>query len=68
MKECGAKRTKNQLQKGQNVSCKKPQYSYNREKGNSILAHADQIRPKGKYEEQNEEEISTIPFVNDLLE
>ena len=35
----------------------------NREKGNSILAHADQIRPQGEYEEQNEEEISTIPSV-----
>ena len=31
-------------------------------------AHADQIRPQGKYEEQNEEEISMIPSVNDLLE
>ena len=40
----------------------------NREKGNSILAHADQIRPQGEYEEQNEGEISTMPFVNDLLE
>ena len=40
----------------------------NREKGNSILTHADQIRPQGEYEEQNEEEISTIPSVNDLLE
>ena len=40
----------------------------NREKGNSILAHAEQIRPQGEYEEQNEEEISTIPSVNDLLE
>ena len=29
----------------------------NREKGNGILAHADQIRPLGEYEEQNEEEI-----------
>ena len=38
------------------------------EKGNSVLAHADQIRPQGEYEGQNEEEISTIPSVNDLLE
>ena len=44
-----------------------PQYSY-REKKNSISAHADQIRPQGEYEEQNEEEISTIPSVNELLE
>ena len=36
--------------------------------GNNILAHADQIRPQGEHEEQNEEEISTIPFSNDLLE
>ena len=47
---------------------KRLQYSYNREKGNSILAHVDQIRPQGEYEEQNEEEISTIPSVNNLLE
>ena len=33
----------------------------------SILAYADQIRPQGEYKEQNEEEISKIPFVNDLL-
>ena len=39
-----------------------------REKGNSILARADQIRPLGEYEEQNEEEIPTIPSANDLLE
>ena len=40
----------------------------NREKGNSILAYVDHINPQGKYEEQNEEEISTILSVNDLLE
>ena len=40
----------------------------NREKGNSILAHVDQIKPLDEYEEQNDEEISTIPSVNDLLE
>ena len=40
----------------------------NREKENGILAHADQIRPQGEYEEQTEEEISTVPSVNDLLE
>ena len=39
----------------------------NREKGDSILAHADQIRPQSEYEEPNEE-ISAIPSVNDLLE
>ena len=50
------------MQKGHNTAI------INREKGNSILAHADQIRPQSKYEEKNEEEISTIPFVNDLLE
>ena len=31
-----------------------------REKGNSILVHAYQIRPQGEYEEQNKDE-------NDLL-
>ena len=40
----------------------------NRKKGNSILAHADQIRSQGEYEDQNNEEISMIPSVNDLLE
>ena len=40
----------------------------NRDKGNSILAHAYKIRPQGECEEQHEEEISTIPSVNDLLE
>ena len=38
------------------------------EKGNSIFVHADQIGPQGEYVEQNEEEISPIPSVNDLLE
>ena len=50
------------LKKGHNTA------KINREKGNSILAHADQIKPQGKYEEQNDEEISTILSVNDLLE
>ena len=50
------------MQKGHNIAI------INREKRNSRLAHADQIRPQGEYEEQNEEEISTIPSVNDLLE
>ena len=50
------------MQKGHNTAI------INREKRNSILAHADQIRPQGKYEEQNEEEISMIPSINDLLE
>ena len=40
----------------------------NREKGNCMLSHADQIRLHGEYKEQNEEEISMIPSVNDLLE
>ena len=40
----------------------------NREEGNCVLAHADQIRPQGEYKEQNEEEISTVPSVNNLLE
>ena len=40
----------------------------NREKGNSILDHADQIRPMDEIEPQNDEEISTIPSVTDLLE
>ena len=50
------------MQKGHNTAI------INRENGKSILAHADQIRPQGKYEGKNKEEISTIPSVNDLLE
>ena len=55
MKKGGTKRTKNQIQKGQNWSCKKDTNTaiINREKGSSILAHADQIRFQGKYEYQN---------------
>ena len=49
------------MQKGLNIAI------INREKRNSILVLEDQIRPQGEYEEQNEE-ISTIPSVNDLLE
>ena len=50
------------MQKGHNTAV------INREKENSILAIADQIRPQGEYEEQNDGEISTISSVNDLLE
>ena len=50
------------MQKGHNTAI------INSEKENSILAHADQIRTQGEYEEQNEEEISAIPSVNYLLE
>ena len=39
----------------------------NREKGNSILANADQILSQGKYEQPNDEEIYTVPFINNLL-
>ena len=49
------------MQKGHNIVI------INREKGNSILVHEDQIRSQGEYEEENEE-ISTVPSVNDLLE
>ena len=48
------------MQKGRNTAI------INREKENSVLAHADQIRPQGEYEGQNEE-IFTIPSVNDLF-
>ena len=50
------------MQKGDNTAI------ITREKGNSILANADKIRLQGEYEEQNEEEISTIPSVNYLCE
>ena len=36
------------MQKGHNKAL------IRREKGNSVLAYADQIRPLGEYEEQNE--------------
>ena len=51
-KESNPERIEFIMQKGHNTAI------INREKGNSILAHADQIRPQGEYEEQNEEEIS----------
>ena len=38
----------------------------NRKKRNSVLAYTDQIRLKDEYEEQKDEEIFTIPCVNDL--
>ena len=46
------------MQKGYNTAI------INRKKGNSILAHADQIRPQGKMRKK----ISMISSVNDLLE
>ena len=63
-KESIAERAEFNMQKGHNTA------KINREKGNSIFAHADQKkkRPRGEYEEQNKEEISTIPSINDLLE
>ena len=50
------------MQKGHNTAI------INREKGNSVLAHSNQVRPQGEYEEQNDKEISTLPSVNHLLE
>ena len=61
MKKCGTKRTKNQIQKWQNLSLKKKATI-------QLLAYAYQIRPQGGYEEQNEQKISMIYSVNDLLE
>ena len=60
-KESNLERAEFIMQKGHGTA------TINREKGNSILAHADQISPQGEYEEQNEEEIPTIPSVDDLL-
>ena len=53
-KESNPERTEFIMQKDHDIS------TINREKGNSILAHAYQINPQGEYEEQNEEEISMI--------
>ena len=69
-KKCNTKKKKKSnpervefiMQKGHNTTI------INREKRNCILDHADKIRSQGEYEEQNEEEISTVPPVNDLLE
>ena len=68
--KCGTKRTKNQIQKRAEFIMQKSHNTaiINWEKGNSILVHVDQIRPQDEYEEQNEEEISTIPSVYNLLE
>ena len=59
-KESNQKKAEFIMQKGHNTAI------INREKESNILVHANQIRPQGEYEEQNEEEISTIPSVNDL--
>ena len=61
-KESNSERAEFIMQKGHNTAI------INREKKNSVLALADRIKPQGEYEEQNEEEISRIPSVNDLLE
>ena len=61
-KESNPERAEFIMQKGQNTAI------INREKRNRILAHADQIRPQDEYEEQNDEEISMIPSINDWLE
>ena len=61
-KELNPERAEFIRQKGYNTAI------INREKRNSELAHADQIRPQEEYEEQNEEVISVLPYVNDLLE
>ena len=54
---------KNVVQKEQRIKSRKGRIYHakghntaiiNREKGNSVLAHADQIRPQGEYEEQND--------------
>ena len=61
-KESDLERAEFIMQKGNNTAI------INKEKGINILAHADQIRPQRIYEEQNDEEISMVPSVNDLLE
>ena len=61
-KESNPERAEFIMQKSHNTAITK------RVRRNSILAHADEIRPQGEYEDQNEEEISSIPSVNDLLE
>ena len=60
--ESNPERTEFIMQKGYNTAM------INIEKGNSILAHADQIRPQDEYEEENEDRISMIPYINDSLE
>ena len=61
-KESDPERAEFIMQKCQNTAL------INRENENSVLNHANRIRPQGEYEEENEEEISTIPSVNDLLD
>ena len=57
-KESNSEREEFITQKGHNTVI------INREKGNSILAHADQIRSQGEYETN----MMKIPSVDDLLE
>ena len=70
MQTCGTKRTKNPFQKKVEFIMQKSYNAaiVNKEHGNGILSHADQIRPQCEYEKRKEEGISTIPSVNDLLE
>ena len=49
-KESNPERAKFIMQKDHNTAI------INREKGNSLLAQADQIRPQDEYEEQDKEE------------
>ena len=60
-KESNPERVEFIMQKSHNTAI------INREKGNHILAHVDQIRSQSEYEDQNEEETSTTSSVNDLL-
>ena len=69
--ECVVKKTtKNQIQKGAEFIMQKGHNTaiINSEKENRISANTDQIRFQCEYEQQNKEEISTVPSVNDLLE
>ncbi len=50
------------MQKGHNTAI------INREKGDQNYTPGKSNKAQGEYEEQNEEEISTIPSVKDLLE
>ena len=69
MKKFDINRTRNQIQKGQNLSCKKGHNTaiINKEKREHYISPCRSNKAPGQYEEKNEKEISTIPSVNDLL-
>ncbi len=56
------------VQKEQRIKFRNGRIYHKKKATIQLLTHAYQIWPQGGYEEQNEQEISMIPSINDLLE